>query len=402
MLMFFPLSSCLCLFVGAIWKLNIEFFSRFQMAVRQLVSDLNVSVPGDPLRAGASVLVDVKLLTTMKHLLLLDVTLNADENGKGADGRSHSDDIQSYERKENELENDICNHGDSHEPHDNAHTNIYCHGNTPPNPLHLLHTSNDSSCHLHLQLHCRLLAAGGRYHLSASILSSTQPSPALLSTLLPRALVVYERIRALRPSGRWMSVVAVQSEFSLEVVSCAEAKVVWTFSLNDAVVMNRTTEQGKVNVSLPVAGRYRVTVKAFNPVSWASFHTQISAQSPVGELFLKVPRVITTNQKHYLLFSVTAGSDLTVSLRVNATCVYMNSNYTTPREAAVALLVHHAGTVVVELRAENQVSSQNKSLKVCVLGKQKIEVNPPWQPPTSQSSGHDLDNNGEDGPQKRI
>lgn len=195
-----------------------------------------------------------------------------------------------------------------------------------------------------------------------------------------------------------MSVVLTQTEFSLEVVSCVKSKVVWTFSLDDAVVINRTTENWNINVSLPIAGSYNVTVKSFNPVSWASFHTHILVQDPVGELVLKVPSVITTNRKHSVLFSVTAGSNVTVSLLVNATVLYRNSNYAAEEEAAVVLFFDHTGTVVIELQAENRVSSQNKSATVRVEGKRKPspQVNPIWQPPTSQRPVHNLTDNGKE------
>ncbi|XP_047185896.1 polycystic kidney disease 1 like 1 isoform X3 [Scophthalmus maximus] len=56
------------------------------------------------------------------------------------------------------------------------------------------------------------------------------------------------------------------------------------------------------------------------------------------------------------------------------------------------LLFNHTGTVVAELRAENRVSSLNKSVRVCVEvnGKSSAQVrdNPNWQPTTSQSPSH--------------
>lgn len=55
---------------------------------------------------------------------------------------------------------------------------------------------------------------------------------------------------------------------------------------------------------------------------------------------------------------------MTVSLLVNATLLYRNSSYTTGEEAAVVLFFDHTGTAVVELRAENHVSSQNKTVRV--------------------------------------
>lgn len=199
-----------------------------------------------------------------------------------------------------------------------------------------------------------------------------------------------------------LTAVSTHTEFSLEVLSPASrmgSRAIWTFMLDDVIVMNRTTDSWSLNVSLTAAGCYKVTVKAFSPISWASFCTHILAQEPVGELLLNVPSVITTHRKHFVSFSVTAGSNLTVSLLVNATLLYRNSNYTTGEEATVVLLFDHTGTVVVELRAENGVSSQNKSVRACVEGNRKplpqVRVNPTWQPPTSKSPVHSPADNGE-------
>ncbi|XP_034428977.1 polycystic kidney disease 1 like 1 [Hippoglossus hippoglossus] len=190
---------------------------------------------------------------------------------------------------------------------------------------------------------------------STSSAASPPQQDMLLSTALPQAFKVYEQICALRPSGSWMSAVPTHVEFSLEVVS---------------------------------QGRYNVTVEAFNPVSRASFQTHILVQDPVGELELSVPRAIRTNQKHVVLFSVAAGSNVTVSLLVNATLLYRNSSYATGEEAAAVLLFDHAGTFPFELRAENQVSSRNKSVRVCVEENRKsspqVTVDANWEPHTSQ------------------
>lgn len=211
--------------------------------------------------------------------------------------------------------------------------------------------------------------------------------------------MVYKHIHVLRPSGSWKSAVSTHTEFSLEVFSPASRlglRVIWTFSLDDVIVMSRTTEEWNLNASLTIAGCYKVTVEAFNPISRASFCTQILVQDPVGELVLNVPSVITTHQKHSVLFSVTAGSNVTVSLLVNATLLFRNSSYAAGGEAAMVLLFNRTGTVVVELRAENGVSSQSKSVRVCVERNRKpqVKVNLTWQPSTSPV--HSLVNNGEE------
>lgn len=395
----YSLTSHLCVFMCMLS--NIQYMGVYlQVVVPLAVSDLRVSVSGNQLTSGEDVSVDVELFTTMKHLLVLNLTLNAEHGSvdmKENDSKNISDSIE-ITHQEN---------SDNHSCNDSNHSNINYdhslnrnHNNICLIPLRLLHTSNRSSCHLHLHLHCRLPTTAGRYHLMASLLSTSDPSSVLLSAVLPRALIVH--ICALRPSGSWKSAVSTHTEFSLEVVGPASrmgSKVSWTFSLDNVTGMSRTTEEWNVNVSLTIAGRYKVIVRAFNPISWASFCTHILVQDPVGDLVLNVPSVITANRKHFVLFSVTAGSNVTVSLLVNATLLYRNSSYTTGEEATAVLLFDHTGTVVVELRAENQVSSRNKSARVCVERNRKptpqVRVNPTWQPPTSQSPVHNLADNGE-------
>ncbi|XP_058481712.1 polycystin-1-like protein 1 [Solea solea] len=141
--------------------------------------------------------------------------------------------------------------------------------------------------------------------------------------------------------------------------------------------------------------RYNVTVKAVN---WTLFQTHVLVQDPVGELMLSVPRVIRTDHRQPVSFSVAAGSDMTVSLLVNATQVYRNCTYAAGEEVTVVLLFDHTGASVVELRAENRVSSQNKNVRVCAEGDGKsslqVRANSNWQPPASQSpansEGHDV------------
>ena len=357
------------------------------------VSDLRVNVSRNRLRAGASVSLDVELFTTVKHLLVLNLTLTA-EGHVEHEAQSHTSKITDWK---NSTDPD-CNHGNNiHEPNlHQHHGDFYCHDGSPSQPhpslpLHLLHSPDQSSCRLHLHLLCRLPPTAGQYHLTASVLSAPHPSSVLLSTALPQAFKVFEQICALRPSGNWMSAVPTHVQFSLEVVSQGGrlgSRVIWTFSLDNKVVMNRTTEEWLINASLALAGRYNVTVEALNPVSRASFQTHILVQDPVGELELSVPRVIRTNQKHVVLFRAAAGSNMTVSLLVNATLLYRNSRYATGEEAAAVLLFDHAGTFPFELRAENQVSSRNKSVRVCVEENRKsspqVIVDPNWEPHTSQ------------------
>lgn len=372
-----------------------------QVVVRPTVSDLSVNVSGDQLISGEWVSVDVELFTTMKHLLILHLTLHPEQDNIDTQDHLNNTDKDYFTNANKNISNNTTNINNQLQ----NRNNIYCQGGTRfhfHSDTHL-DISNHSSCHLRLHLQCRTPTNAGQYHLIASVFSTSDPSAVLLSTVLPGALMVHEPVRALKPSGSWKSAVSTHAEFSLEVDSLASqmgSTVVWTFSFDDVVMMNRTTAEWHVNVSLAIAGCYKVTVKAFNPVSWASLCTHILAQDPVGELVLNVPNVITTNQEHSVLFSVSAGSNVTVSLLVNATLLYRNSSYTTGDKGLAVLLFDHAGTVVVELQAKNRVSSQNKSVTVCVEGNRKpsphVRVNRTQQPTDSQSPVVNFADNGED------
>nr|XP_046227980.1 uncharacterized protein LOC124049909 [Scatophagus argus] len=393
------------------------------VVVRLTVSDLRLSVSGSHWTSGEGVSVEVELTTTMMHLLVLNLTLNAKNdiadskdnlsNTGLSDNPTNINQVENHPSQVPQQENcshlhcSISNHGNISYDHNLNQTpyNVCCPGGTLlrlRSDAHL-HISNRSSCRLHLRLHCRLPTSAGQYHLTVSVHPTSDPSSVLLSTVLPRALTVYEPIRVLRPSRSWRSAVSTHAQFSLQVVSLASrvgSRVIWTFSLDDVIVMSRTTEEWKLNVSLAAAGCYKVTVEASNPVSWASFSTHILVQDPVGELVLNVPSVTRANEKLSISFSVTSGSNVTVSVLVNETLLYRDSSYTTGNEGTALLIFNHTGAVAVQLRAENRVSSENKSVKVRIERKRKpsseISVKPTWQPHTSETPVHSLADGGED------
>ncbi|KAL6097956.1 pkd1l1 [Pungitius sinensis] len=234
--------------------------------------------------------------------------------------------------------------------------------------------------------------------LRVSLLYTADPTSVPLSDLLPQAFVVEEITRAAISSQTWKSAVSTHTEVHLQVVgpvSRTGPRVIWTFSLDNNTGISRRSEDWSVNVSLTAAGCYMVTAEALSPISRASLCTHILVQDPVGELFLNVPSVVTAHRRHPVSFTVTAGSNVTVSLLVNTTLLHRNCSYAAGEEATVVSLFDQTGTVVVELRAENRVSSQSKSVIVRVEGnrKPKVVVNPTWRPPSSQSPVHNLDDN---------
>ncbi|XP_047423738.1 polycystic kidney disease 1 like 1 [Mugil cephalus] len=335
-----------------------------QVIVRLVVSDLGECVPG------------IQLFTAMKRRLVLNLTMSSEcDRGRGSRG-----DLSSKERG--------CNHGDATQDHIQSHGNIRWHIATHShrrtdtrNP----HSSDQSRSCLHIYLLLR-----------SPVSSTADPSSVLLSIVLPQTSMD-DCICDLSPSGNWTSVVSAREEFSLEVVSCTSCmwtRVVWTISSHDAVVISRTTEDCNINVSLPKAGRYTITVQTHSQTSWASFQAQIVVQDPVGELPSDIPSRVATNQKHLVSFNVTAGSDMTVCLLANETLMYRNSSSATGAEAAAAALVYsHTGTVMISLRVHDQASSQKRNARVRLEGKRKLspqaKINPPQLTPTTRNPTHD-------------
>ncbi|KAM8822788.1 polycystin-1-like protein 1 [Spinachia spinachia] len=247
---------------------------------------------------------------------------------------------------------------------------------------------------------CSISAVDNESCLRASLLFTSDPTSVPLSDLLPGAFAVDEITRARISPRTWRSAVPTRTEVHLRVVgpvSRMGSRVVWTFGVDNNTGISRSTEGWSVNVSLTAAGRYNVTAEALNPISRAWLCTRILAQDPVGELLLNVPGPVTAHRRHPVSFTVTAGSNVTVSLLVNATLMHRNGSYAAGEETTVVLLFDQTGTVVVELRAENRVSSQNKSVKVHVEVDRKlspkVRVNPTWRPPSSQSLVHNRDDN---------
>ncbi|XP_038126404.1 polycystic kidney disease 1 like 1 [Cyprinodon tularosa] len=104
-----------------------------------------------------------------------------------------------------------------------------------------------------------------------------------------------------------------------------------------------------------------------------------------NELLFDIPGG-TTNQTCRVSFSISAESDVTACLLVNATPKHRSSSCTAGAEATVVLLFNRSGTVVIQLRAENQVSFQSKCVRMCVRGKRKLQAKniSAWKPPAQK------------------
>lgn len=129
----------------------------------------------------------------------------------------------------------------------------------------------------------------------------------------------------------------------------------------------------------------KIHKKSVNPechcgATWDSHGTHILVQQPV-----------------LLVLDVPAGLNVTASPPVNATLLQRSGSDTA---GEVVVLLGHTGMAVVRNRAENQVSSPNKSLMSCEKGKgetsPQVGANLTWQPPAGQGPVHSAADNGEE------
>nr|XP_046146915.1 polycystic kidney disease 1 like 1 [Oncorhynchus gorbuscha] len=376
--------------------------------VRRVVCDLTLeSRSGYHLAAGQNISVDLQLYTTQRQSLMLNLTLTY--QGKHSVNQDHVHNLnQTFNHDDADHENNQnhdqaedhylnqnqtysheldhfynftlaleLNHNQTH-GHDNddhtvslqfTHTLSLSSYPQLSSPLHLCSSYGLTSCHLQFHLHYPLPSTVGQYTLSATVFSLSDSAVPLLSACLPCPLVVYDRIRTLWPAGTWSAVVPSRSELNLTVTSQADrmgSKVLWTVARGNTTVLNRITEGWTVTMTFSIAGTYLVTVKAFNPISWVGFHTHFLVQDPVGEFLLNIPRVVTVNCPTAALFTVTTGSNMSVVVLTNTSVLYQNNSYTAGEEVTVGLLFDCTGTTEVKVRAENLVSSENRSVNVCV------------------------------------
>lgn len=129
----------------------------------------------------------------------------------------------------------------------------------------------------------------------------------------------------------------------------------------------------------------KIHKKSVNPecrcgATWDSHGTHILVQHPI-----------------LLVLDVPAGLNVTMSPLVNAKLLRRSGS---DAAGEVVVLLGRTGTAVVRIRAENQVSSRNKSSMSCE--KEKGETSPQvganltWQPPAGQGPVQSPADNGEE------
>ncbi|KAL1006596.1 hypothetical protein UPYG_G00074250 [Umbra pygmaea] len=370
--------------------------------VRRVVSHLTLgSLSGYHLGAGQNVSLDLHLHSTQSESLLLNLTLThqgedvfkrdlvhiqalkyvhpdhgRDQNHDQTEGHNLNQNhphIRELDHFNNFTFRFKCSrhcsqcHRDGHDTLSFVSTHTLTSTLPTVGPLRLLSTSSQTSCNLQFHLHYHLPTIVGQYIFSVAIFSRYNPTVPLLSASLP--VMAYDCISSILPAGPWSTVVITRSELNLTVKSQAGhlgSNLLWTVVRGKTTVLNRTTEAWSSVMSFPTAGRYLVMVKAFNPISWASFHTHFLVQDPVGTMVLNIPSVFVVNETTRVLFTITTGSNMTVVVLVNTTVLYQIHGYTAGSEVTLDVVFDHLGSAEVVFKAENLVSSENRSVNVCV------------------------------------
>ncbi|XP_017157255.1 polycystic kidney disease 1 like 1 [Poecilia reticulata] len=109
------------------------------------------------------------------------------------------------------------------------------------------------------------------------------------------------------------------------------------------------------------------------------------------ELLFDLAKGVASNLTCLVSCSISGKSDATVSLLVNAKVKHRGSSCTAGAEAAAVLLFTRSGPVANQLRAENRVYFQSKSVIMCVKGKRKSEAKDiTTEQPPAQSEKKDV------------
>lgn len=137
-------------------------------------------------------------------------------------------------------------------------------------------------------------------------------------------------------------------------------------------------------------------------------HLQVVVRPAVSDLTVRVPGSQLTSEEDVDLFA-TMKHRLVLNLTLNGeySNIKDSLNHTDGGDFSSEFSDNISNINEVENHAskmanqeENQVSSQNESLRVCVEGNREPSpqgrVNPTWRPPTSQGPVHNLVDNGKE------
>ncbi|XP_066545891.1 polycystin-1-like protein 1 [Amia ocellicauda] len=211
------------------------------------------------------------------------------------------------------------------------------------------------NCLLHVQMiHC--YSTVGNFNVSLAVFSQTAAEHASL----PQFIQVYEPIRNVLPSLQWEAVIPTGVNSTLTVIAPKDrsgSAVIWNITKGNLTVLNRTTWDWSLTLSLQDEGHYRLWVTAFNPISSASFSTELVAQDVISGLSVSCP------YPKYIKSGTTITINATVATGSNVSYYWsLGTNSTLVTDSGTAMhLYSQAGVNIVTVKAENSVS--------CILSK---------------------------------
>ncbi|KAJ8376555.1 hypothetical protein SKAU_G00071350 [Synaphobranchus kaupii] len=216
--------------------------------------------------------------------------------------------------------------------------------------LRLAHTYGPRSCQLNVRLFHRYSTVGF-FPVSVTVFTSI----AMAHASLLQPLQVFKPIIDLRPALTWSTAIPTGVNSTLVAVSHADrtgSVLLWTISRGNATVMNQTTEDWFLMLSLKDVGQYNVCVRASNPISSASFHTPLLVQDVISELSLLSlsPEYARTGSVVTAQATVAAGSNVTYLWRFDTNRHIVTSSGTATH------VFSQPGVYSVNVTAKNGVS----------------------------------------------
>ncbi|MGH0165709.1 UNVERIFIED_CONTAM: hypothetical protein FKN15_049942 [Acipenser sinensis] len=270
---------------------------------------------GYAVAVGQNVTLEMELFTTVRQLLILHVTFEA--------GISHthqlSDDSPAFQ---------TLNH------------------------LQLAESYGRQYCFLHTQVFYQYGTVGS-FNISVVVYFDK----GVVNATLPKELRVYEPIKNVFPSVFGDQVIPSRVNTTLLINSYADrtgSSVSWNIRKDNYTVVDKTTSDWSLTHAFQDTGLYILQVVASNPISDASFKTELVVQDVISGLSISRlnPECIPSGTLVTVSASVVTGSNITYTWSFN-----INSSIITDGSQSASYVYSHPGAYLVTVKAENNVST---------------------------------------------
>ncbi|XP_058874729.1 polycystin-1-like protein 1 isoform X2 [Acipenser ruthenus] len=270
---------------------------------------------GYAVAVGQNVTLEMELFTTVRQLLILHVTFEA--------GISHT-----HQLSDNSPAFQTLNH------------------------LQLAESYGRQYCFLHTQVFHQYSTVGS-FNISVAVYFDK----GVVNATLPKELRVYEPIKNVFPSAFGDQVIPSRVNTTLLINSYADrtgSSVSWNIRKDNYTVVDKTTSDWSLTHAFQDTGFYILQVVASNPISDASFKTELVVQDVISGLSISRlnPECIPSGTLVTVSASVVTGSNITYTWSFN-----INSSIITDGSQSASYVYSHPGAYLVTVKAENNVST---------------------------------------------